>query len=419
MEKLNEQINSCLTSLDKLADVREALTAEGETVLSEFNVALVSRADELCYEKATKTLIEALLKGETTDEAKVNDAELMQKCQDEAMGISNEWDETTAKLAVASYLTRGGTIETSEEEANKLVTLGELYNLKEGAEWFDKESTISNKQRKTLPDTIFCGENKTYPVTDKASAVRALKLSESLEGETKDAVRKAVFEAANQFGLIAKEDSFVHTPIMIQTVDSKNEGLTFTPIQIKTVDDAKEALESLPSVQKAYGLEESAVTTVTEFLNDLIANEKHLFDNAEFSPLLEGDNKTSKPLILGNEFLMSYFTKHEFQNDEQTTLAKFVGLVRKEGMTLEKLEEAGKPYQVFGSTVLKHLLTSAPAKTEAAEAATAEGTVVQVTPANTPTISAEEADVKETQKTNESSLWYKSMGTSKGRNNRR
>jgi len=389
MEKLTNLIEDCVGSLDKLKGVKAGLEKEGKEILTQFETAFNAKVNEFCVEKSTQSVIDALAKTEESTEAKIMDPDLMIKCQDEAMdAMEGEWNADTAKLAVASYLKNGGVLESSEEEANKKLTFGELYNLASTDESFNTEVEFTVKQRQALTTEAFCGPNKSFPVINKLSAVQALEMLEKQTEETAKPIKEAIFEKSKQFGLVEKDGSFAHAPIFIDTVNDKKESLQYTPLLIETVEDAKNALENLPLLCKTYGLTDAAKTSVETFLTELVENEKSLFKTEEFIPLLQSEKELSKPIELGNEFLMAYFTRHEYKNDEQAMLAKLVGLIRKEGLTLEKLEECGKPYTVFGATVLRKLLTEAPKQTPTDEGSNA----TKVDPVTSPV----EGKVKET-----------------------
>ncbi len=70
-----------------------------------------------------------------------------------------------------------------------------------------KESKLSTEKRNALPDSVFCGPNRTFPVPDKAHVTAALRLlgRSKLSDATKQKIRACIMKKAKAFGMTEKE----------------------------------------------------------------------------------------------------------------------------------------------------------------------------------------------------------------------
>ena len=370
MDKIKEQITKCLGALSSIPAVREELKETPEAV-TQFEEALSTGVADLCASSSfiTPEMIEALVAGEEPVKVKITQTELFIACQDEAMNVSDkEWTESTVKLALASYLSKGGVLEPSEAEGEVLVTIGELFGLDSEDLAFAKESKLNTRSRNNLPEAVFCGPNRSFPVHDKEHAVAALKLIERYTGAgDKSEIRNNILAKAKKFGVNAGEsaDSLFYTPIFITVVkDGASENYPAANITDKA--QAETMLENISALTEKYHLTTENTEALTVFLTDLIENSEFYFTTGESVPLLNNEKELPSPLCLSNEFLLEYFLRHENNKETNTLLAQIVGLVRKEGISLERIEAAGKPYSIFGTTVLQKLLTT-PIKADTSE----------------------------------------------------
>jgi len=337
-----ELIKQVLEDVSKIKDIANKLSEVGDEGEELFKTSLNEQINSAITEfTGSDQLIEQISGGEPPS-ATVLNIEAFTKCQDSVTEWLGEWNKESAKAAVGLYLLMGEKFELSAEELETKCTVGELFNYEgEGA---DLETKYTKKVREGLPDTVFCGEGKTIPVTDKVEAINAFLLAP----KESDSILESISEKAANFGVFSEGDKVVFAPIII-------EGSTpFLPIKISSVDEAKENLENLDLIAKSYGLSKEDRTSVQTFIQEAIDRGEEYFNRT--SPLLEYESDFSNPLRLGNEFLFEYFKRHEFSDPSKEYLAQIVGMVRKEKVSLETIQEAGKPYNVFGVSVLKSLL---------------------------------------------------------------
>lgn len=357
------QILECLKAPEKLAEIKEAIAAS-ETAgpdQAELFLALLKEAigevllDHLTEDEA-KDIVAKLAAAEETEQ-KIVDPDLMAKVQDEAVALVGDWNEEAAALAVSAYLLGGGEFESPEEVLNEAVTVGSLFGLEAEDPMFSVEAKLTTKQRKSLPDSAYCGPGRSFPVNDKAHAVAALRMIDRYKGPgDKEKIRACIMRRASKFGVGGKESAVVFTPILIEA-----DGSLYTPLVIESAEAAKQALTHLAEMVEAYGLSEEEAGKVETFLQECVDLEATLFGEDE-APLFAHEGDFAQPLVLGPKFLLEYFTKHDATSSERETLAALVGLIRKEGVTQEAVEKSKLAYGGFGVAVLKKLLT-APAPT--------------------------------------------------------
>lgn len=342
----------------------------------------------------------------------------MIKCQDEAVAaLGGEWNEASASLAVASYLIRGGVLEATEEEGNKPVLFSELYGLDEADPLAATEAKLTTKQRSTLPGGVFCGPNRSFPVPDKVHAVQALRLLGRYKGPgDKEQIKQCILRKAAKFGVGGKESAeLTYFPIEI-TVGTDENSKSHYPIEIKSLEDAKEAQDNLETICSIYGLEDGVKAEISKFIVEIVENAEFFFGTEAEIPLLENDKEFTSPINLGSEFLLEYFVRHESKNDSNALLAQLVGLARKEGIGLEKMETAGKAYSMFGSSVLRKLLVSAPAQqTTEQHDEEPQTEQVPVVPILDPVVNTTETSVAEETVTQPEEPWYKEAYTRKSK----
>lgn len=142
-----------------------------------------------------------------TDEAKPQETPVV----DEATATEEVVDETTSEVTddvstepdaeeetVKDLLQRvltAETLETADEEKLYDAQWAEVESaIKDGT--LDKEiledSKLSADKRKKLPKSVFCGQGRTFPVTDEAHAVATHRLLQLIEDDAKDNVITSV-----------------------------------------------------------------------------------------------------------------------------------------------------------------------------------------------------------------------------------
>jgi hypothetical protein len=369
MSKIQLQIVECLKSLKSIKDAKEKIKAISEESLTEFETSLNTEVNETC--KGYADLIAELVAGKESNK-NMTDVDLFSKLQDESMELNDDnWDESTAKLFLASYLKNGGKIEVPTDKLEEKVLIKDLYNLEESNEFASTESYLTNQQRQNLPDTVFLGENKTIPITNKVDVLNYLFLQGKSEENVSSDLIKKVESVALDYGVLQEVGEAVdgkfttkiyHCPI---TVLNKESNQVFFPIKIENEEEAKEALELLETISVSYNFSETQKKQVQDFIEEVINEKEFLFNKA---PLFNLEKKFTANLTLGTEFLFNSFVKAESNVELKSILSKLVGIARRNEISLEALEEAGKAYSIFGVRVLKKLLsTPTVPKTESAK----------------------------------------------------
>jgi hypothetical protein len=346
MKELKEKVNMCLKSLTELKKAKEELK-EDEKSLNDFNSICLSLIESFyAQNKVAGLVVKALAAAEAPNEG-VGDEALLTKCQEESLEIYGDWTEEAVQVAVMSYVLQGGEFTLSEEESVKMVPLESFYGLTESM----GDSEYTQKEFESLPETVFAGENKTFPVYNLESALLAVKTLESLE-EKEDTTNK-VFEASAKYGIVKTENGVGFTPIQIESVGSDSKVTKYVPFVLNTEAEFKEFSDNIDLLAETYSISNDIKEKILSFSNNI---KEKIIENKEYSPLLVKESEFDSPVVLTNEFLLSYFTKHEAQNTEKESLMKLVGAVRKLGISNESLEENAKPYSVFGTSVLKKLM---------------------------------------------------------------
>lgn len=343
---LSEKVKESLLNLSLLPAIKEKLSSD-DSALEVFTAELNKRIDEeVSTFTAADETISLLIKGEEP-KAQVLNKEAFIACQDEAVAYTGEWNEETAKLAIASYLVKGEKFELSAEALSRVCTAEELYNIPSDNEFASLETPYSVSQRESLPEEIFCGPNRTFPVTNRAEALAAIKLSAL---QTEESVIGKIEEAAANFGVFLDKNSAtaILAPIILEGKGN------YLPIKITNKESAQLSLDNLDHLSKAYGFAEEVKKSVKQFIEECISHCETLFDNT--TPLFKYEEDFSAPIKLGSDFLFEYFVRHEHNDPSREYLAQIVGLVRKEKMDIESIKAAGEPYSVFGTSVLKTLL---------------------------------------------------------------
>ena len=207
------KINDCLKHPAKLGEILSAVESEGTELKEAFVAELDTYVKEKCADVNIETLIKDLAKGEEISDEMISDVDLFIQCQEGVMASYGSWDESTAPIAVASYLENGGTFSFQEDKLANKVTFGDLYSLDESHELFNVETLVSNKQRAELPQGAFGGVERTFPVYNAESALIAWKLA------TEESTKEFAAEALSEYGFSVGE-SVVANPIVIKV----NEG---------------------------------------------------------------------------------------------------------------------------------------------------------------------------------------------------
>lgn len=337
-------IKQVLEDVSKIKDIANRLSEVGTEGEELFKTSLNEQIETaLTGFTGSDQLVEQISSGEPPSVTVLN-VEAFTKCQDSVTEWLGEWNKESAKAAVGLYLLMGEKFELSAAELEESCTVAELFDY--AGEGADLKTKYTKKMRENLPDTIFCGEGRTIPVTNKIEAINAFLLAP----KESDSILEKINEKAANYGVFSEGEKVVLAPIII-------EGKTpFLPIKISSVEEAKTGLENLDLIAKAYGLTKEDKTSVQNFIQEAIDKGGEFFERA--TPLLEYESDFTDPLKLGKEFLFEYFVRHEFADSSKELLAQIVGMVRKEKVSLETIQEAGKPYNVFGVTVLKSLLTA-------------------------------------------------------------
>lgn len=369
MEVVN-LVAECLKALPKVPEIRERLKEDAEAS-AQFESSLTEAVEASLTTPEAIEAAGALAKGEKP-QSEVLDEALMGACQDEALALHGEWTEAASQMAVAAYVSRGGAIEPGEEALNRACTFGELYGLGEDDPLYGAEADLSARQRRGLPEGVFCGPNRSFPVNDRAHAVAALRLLGRYKGPgDKEAIRRCIVRKASKFGVgpAAKGESEIPTlaPIVVQASENSD---VFFPILVDGAESAREALANLQEVAEAYGLDDERKAQVEAFLKECEEKAGAYFGDP--GPSLF-DFEHAPPLELGGDFLLGYFVRHEGKDDLKENLARLVGLVRKKGVSLADADEAAKPYGVFGNSVLRKLLVAPVDTAESTTEGSADG----------------------------------------------
>lgn len=87
------------------------------------------------------------------------------------------------------------------DKDDALLTLGELYGLDKEHPDFGKEGTLTAKQRNNLPDSAFCGPDRSFPAQDRAHSSNGLARLNQYKGPgNKDSIRACLQRKLKQQG---------------------------------------------------------------------------------------------------------------------------------------------------------------------------------------------------------------------------
>jgi hypothetical protein len=134
---------------------------------------------------------------------------LMRKGKSMGMAMGDRQSESILDLLV-------GALEQQdygyrEKDDDRVCTLGELYSLPADHPDYDKpdgeeqsEATLTTKTRKSLPDSAFCGPNRTFPAHDKAhvrNGLARLPQAKGLSPATRAKIHGCLASRAKRYGI--------------------------------------------------------------------------------------------------------------------------------------------------------------------------------------------------------------------------
>lgn len=324
----------------------------------DINLTEASVAELIEYSKEENASIEMLLETFTTSadvtdlvEGKngenIENAELFAEISEFATTLCGDWNESAAKFAVSLYLNKGGTLKeplVENENENDLLTFGSLYLLNEEDEEYSKEAKLTTAARKALPDSVFCGPNRSFPVNDRAHAIAALRLIGRYKGPDKEKTRACIERKAKKFGVGNQESALVLHPLLVEV----SEGNYVPLFTIRSAEEINEFIDNLPIFSECYGLTDVQKESFAETLSkagDLFTD---VYPESDYTPC-----------VLSMENLVHYVVNSE-KVDSRKELVMLAGLVRKGKVTKEDLDDAHESYDVFGSAILRKFVESAP-----------------------------------------------------------
>ncbi len=343
---MDNEIKECLTSIEKLPEI-VAKAAEENIHSSTIENELLDAAVAILTSKGLLNIPKELIGGECS--IKILDEEAFKTAQKAVMeSFLGEWQESDATIALAAYVESGGQF---EGEPTVQLTLGELYGLEESDELYTVEAKLNTAQRNKLPDSAFCGPNRSFPVNDRAHAVAALRLIGRYKGPgDKSKIRACVVRKAAKFGVgpNAKKEALDILPVVFQLGES-----VFVPYRLESKEDLETFLAEAGTVATALNLDDSTQEQLKKFLDFCLESEKLLFDE-DLAALYESEDVECDPVTLGPEDVQGFF---EANKAEEDYLLPFVATVRKLNIEKHQIEEAQKAYQFFDKSVLRCLLS--------------------------------------------------------------
>lgn len=277
----------------------------------------------------------------------IENAELFAEISDFATELCGDWDENAAKFALSLYLNKGGTlsaplVETNEE--NSELFCGPLYLLNEDDENYNTLFDLSNKEIESCEDSVFCGPNRTFPITNKKQAIMALNSFENSKGD--DNMFATICEKSRQFGVGSEEGTIVLYPLLVETSENK-----FVPLfTIRSVEELNDFIENLDTFAECYGLTDVQKEGFAENLSK--AGDSFTEKLPESDPVM---------IILNADNLVHYMLNSE-KSDSRKELVTLAGLVRKGKVSKSDLEDAYESYNVFGSSILRKFIENTPEK---------------------------------------------------------
>lgn len=333
---MNAKIKNLLSNPQKLLELAEKVRGtKNDATVTEFNTVLSTELDTWLKESAVSADMHEKLLAEQIDST-IEGADKLPEITDLATQIVGDWNEESAKLAQHLYETKLGL------KRKEMVGYDVLFGNKqlEGLMAYDRETL------EAIPDTAFAvvKENiRMFPVQSVAEAFLAIK-SLSLDSLTADE-KKAVETKAAEFGV---------GPNWVTVVTC--EGLPIAGIGNL---DTTESYD-VEAMAEAYDLNEDQA-------EDLATNIETIQRLYKEDVTEESMKEFPEPVVLNSASIVSKFVRREQQN---SSLAPLVGLVRTLGISKEKFEEAAKTYNCFGVTVLEKLLERAFANSSSNEETT-------------------------------------------------
>lgn len=403
---LQENLTECLKSLDKYPEIKEKLDEAG--VSATFEKELKEYAHGIIQENELQEIVKAISEGEVSH-LEFSNADLFQECQTKARSLVADWNEQAATYALSAYVLQEGEVglRTEAEEGkdeNAYVSLGVLFNLSDEDKLRDKEAKLTTAQRKKLPDSVFCGPNRSFPVHDRAHALAALRLLNraKLSDSQKAKVRACIVRKAKKFGVgpgaknkDGENCGIAILPIMIGVT----EETWLYPITVETKEEYQALLEGMEAIAKTYWFDEDQKQAFEAFVKSFEENVDIIFSSDEDfdpSPLFvedtseqkEGDEEEKEeatiegvlPLELDVSFLAQFFMKTEWESDIREYLLPLVAIKRQLGLEDENIRKMTEPYEVFATSVLADFYRKQPPKKEDAGEESGENASVEHDP---------------------------------------
>lgn len=358
---MQEKILENLKSFEALTGTLRSLETDEERELFREEIANAASRYAETNEAAVEVARLLEVPEEVGPEVEISDRKLLRDCSEAALTLcGGEWTETTRLLASAMFLENGG---TADLRPNAPVTFGELYGLSEEDELFSVEAPLSSDRRKNLPDSVFCGPNRSFPVNDRAHAIAALRMIGRYKGPgDKSEILACIRRKAKKFGVGIKgeSESLVLFPLVVEKGDGL--GTYHAPIEASSADELRTVRESLAEIAEAYRLDEKASTQLENILEELEGIAEAAFSEAwDPTPLYNIDAKESEtaPVSVGQDFLFDCFLETLNENPvREAGFRQCVGLLRQRKIRRSEAEEAAKPYDVLPLRVMEKLFTA-------------------------------------------------------------
>lgn len=416
--RFKDNLNLCLKDLSMVSCVLERL--EGQEQRDVFLAELAGEAQRVASSAPKfEDLPDLLVRASLPDGVEFTNPDLFQKCQDLAVSIFGEWDESAVSTALASYYLGGGGIirkpikvdlaetqsvcedndgageganvpdETDqvELEGREVLTLGELYMLDESDPDFGALAGLTLAERDGLPDTEFAGPSKTFPVHTLQHAIASIELlgralvTPNVREEIEETLRQV---ALYRYGLVVtwvegdgkeeggsggvRESRCAFSPLIIY-IEQDGVGETVPLMALKCSTTIQMLKECPEAVITAYMLEDDDAAAFKAYLDGIgpaleFLEGRRNSGDASVSPLFvlnqfaREDRPSLLPVRLGARFLLKFFQKSQEREKEEVKplLTSLVAVKRELGLADSDICRMSRKYEVFSVSVLKLLL---------------------------------------------------------------